>query len=145
MDFLHQPKNSIDVKILADRGKGYGMESFILDGNNILEVYSKISKLAESVRKRPRPILVEFKTFRMRGHEEASGTKYVPKELLNAWSLKDPVVNFQEYLRKENILTEKQEVAIKEDIVHEINENLKLAYDEEAITANEATELNDVL
>ncbi|WP_245977212.1 alpha-ketoacid dehydrogenase subunit alpha/beta [Ichthyenterobacterium magnum] len=137
-------KEQYRCKDIADRGKGYGMESFILDGNNILEVYSKISKLAESVRKRPRPILVEFKTFRMRGHEEASGTKYVPKELLNAWSLKDPVVNFQEYLRKENVLTEKQEVAIKEDIVHEINENLKLAYDEEAITANEATELSDV-
>ena len=87
-------KEQYRCKDIADRGKGYGMESFILDGNNILEVYSKISKLAESVRKRPRPILVEFKTFRMRGHEEASGTKYVPKELLNAWSFKRSCCKF---------------------------------------------------
>ena len=65
---------------------GYGMESHIIDGNNILEVYKKVSKLAESVRKKPRPMLLEFKTFRMRGHEEASGTKYVPQELMDAWA-----------------------------------------------------------
>ena len=66
-------------KDLADRGKAYGMDAFVLDGNNIIEVYTKTQKLAESIRKRPRPILIEFKTFRMRGHEEASGTKYVPE------------------------------------------------------------------
>jgi 2-oxoisovalerate dehydrogenase E1 component len=131
-------------KDIADKGKGYGMESFVLDGNNIIEVYSKISKLAESIRKRPRPILVEFKTFRMRGHEEASGTKYVPQELLDTWAKKDPIENFQAFLREHNILSEKQEVAIKEGIVHEINEHLQMAFDEETIIANEATELNDV-
>lgn len=131
-------------KDIADRGKGYGMESFVLDGNNIIEVYCKLSKLAESIRKRPRPILVEFKTFRMRGHEEASGTKYVPQDLLDTWAKKDPVENFQAYLREQNILTEKQEVAIKEGIVHEINEHLQMAFDEEVIVADEATELNDV-
>lgn len=84
-----------NCKDLADRGKGYGMESFIIDGNNVVDVYSKISKLAESIRKRPRPILVEFKTFRMRGHEEASGTKYVPEQLMTEWAKKDPVRNFE--------------------------------------------------
>ena len=78
-------------KHLADRGKGYGIESFILDGNNIIETYTKVKKLAESIRKRPRPILIEFKTFRRRGHEEASGTKYVPKELMEEWESKDPI------------------------------------------------------
>ncbi|MFK7782381.1 thiamine pyrophosphate-dependent enzyme [Psychroserpens sp.] len=131
-------------KDIADRGKGYGMESFVLDGNNVVEVYTKIKKLAQSIRKRPRPILVEFKTFRMRGHEEASGTKYVPKELMQAWAKKDPVENFQAYLKDEKILNEKQEVAIKEGIVHEINENLKIAFDEAPIEANLTTELNDV-
>jgi len=131
-------------KDIADRGKGYGMESFIIDGNNIIEVYSKIKKLAQSIRKRPRPILIEFKTFRMRGHEEASGTKYVPKELMQEWSKKDPVENFQAYLKDEKILTEKQEVAIKEGIVHEINENLQIAFDEAPIEADLTTELNDV-
>ncbi|NRA91127.1 MAG: dehydrogenase, partial [Psychroserpens sp.] len=131
-------------KDLADRGKGYGMESFVLDGNNVVEVYTKIKKLTESIRKRPRPILVEFKTFRMRGHEEASGTKYVPKELMQEWAKKDPVENYQDFLRKQKILTEKQEVAIKEGIMHEIHDNLQIAFDEAPIEPNEATELNDV-
>ncbi|MCB0383186.1 MAG: dehydrogenase, partial [Psychroserpens sp.] len=131
-------------KDIADRGKGYGMEAFVLDGNNIVEVYSKIKKLAQSIRKRPRPILVEFKTFRMRGHEEASGTKYVPKELMQEWAKKDPVENFQAFLKTEKVLTEKQEVAIKEGIVHEINEHLQMAFDEPSIEADVTTELNDV-
>ncbi|SDS42288.1 2-oxoisovalerate dehydrogenase E1 component [Formosa sp. Hel1_31_208] len=131
-------------KDLADRGKGYGMESFILDGNNVVEVYTKIQKLAASIRKRPRPILIEFKTFRMRGHEEASGTKYVPKELLQQWAKKDPIENFQSYLRAQKILTEKQEVAIKEGIMHEIHEHLQMAFDEAPIVADVDTELKDV-
>jgi 2-oxoisovalerate dehydrogenase E1 component len=73
---------------LAERGAGYGMESHILDGNNILEVYQKIGEIAKSMRENPRPVLVEFKTFRMRGHEEASGTKYVPQELMDMWAKK---------------------------------------------------------
>lgn len=129
---------------IADRGKGYGMESHIIDGNNILEVYIKVSELAESVRKEPRPILLEFKTFRMRGHEEASGTKYVPQELMDFWASKDPIENYQSYLRAENILTEEVEVQLKEDIVHEINEHLQIAFDEEPIQVDLATELNDV-
>jgi len=129
---------------IADKGVGYGMESHIIDGNNIIEVYTKVSELAESVRENPRPILLEFKTFRMRGHEEASGTKYVPQELLDFWGAKDPLENFQAYLRAENILTEQDEVRFKEDIVHEINEHLQLAYDEAPITVDLETELKDV-
>ncbi len=129
---------------IADKGKGYGMESYIIDGNNIVEVYAKVSELAESVRENPRPILLEFKTFRMRGHEEASGTKYVPQELMDTWAAKDPIENFQAYLRAENILTEKDEVAFKEAIVHEINEHLQMAFNEPAISPDLQTELNDV-
>lgn len=131
-------------KDIADRGKGYGMESFIIDGNNIIEVYSKIKKLAQSIRKRPRPILIEFKTFRMRGHEEASGTKYVPEELMQEWAKKDPVENFEAYLKDQKILTEKQNNAIKEGIVHEITENLQIAFDEAPIESDVTNELNDV-
>jgi 2-oxoisovalerate dehydrogenase E1 component len=133
-----------NCKNIADRGKGYGIESFIIDGNNILDVYSKLTKLAESIRKRPRPILIEFKTFRMRGHEEASGTKYVPKDLMEQWALKDPLVNYQAYLKEEGILTEKDEVKIKEDIMKEIHDGLEKAYAEEAIAPDLTTELNDV-
>ena len=133
-----------NCKHIADRGKGYGMESFIIDGNNIIEVYDKVSKLAASIRKRPRPILIEFKTFRMRGHEEASGTKYVPQDLMDAWAKKDPVVNFQAYLKDLGILNEKTEVVFKEEIIHEINENLDKAGAEPAIVPNLTNELNDV-
>ncbi|TDY12281.1 2-oxoisovalerate dehydrogenase E1 component [Meridianimaribacter flavus] len=133
-----------NCKDLADRGKGYGMESFIIDGNNVVDVYSKISKLAESIRKRPRPILVEFKTFRMRGHEEASGTKYVPEQLMTEWAKKDPVRNFEVYLKEQKILTEKEDTILRDNILNEINENLQLAYDEEEITPNVTNELNDL-
>jgi len=129
---------------LADRGKGYGMESHIIDGNNILEVYHTLLKLSKSMRKKPRPILLEFKTFRMRGHEEASGTKYVPKELMEHWAAKDPIENFAAYLREQGVLTEEYEVAYKKEVVQEINENLKIAFNEPAITSTESIELNDV-
>ena len=133
-----------NCKDLADRGKGYGMESFIIDGNNVVDVYSKISKLAESIRKRPRPILVEFKTFRMRGHEEASGTKYVPEQLMTEWAKKDPVRNFEVYLKEQKILTEKEDTILRDNILNEINENLQLAYDEEEIIPSVTNELNDL-
>jgi 2-oxoisovalerate dehydrogenase E1 component len=129
---------------IADRGRGYGMESLIIDGNNILEVYNKVSEIAEDIRKKPRPMLLEFKTFRVRGHEEASGTKYVPRELMDAWAKKDPLEIYQAYLRDNNILSEEEEVRIKEAIVHEINDNLKIANDEERIVPDMETELNDV-
>lgn len=129
---------------IADRGKGYGMESHIIDGNNIIEVYKKVSDIAKSIRKNPRPVLLEFKTFRMRGHEEASGTKYVPQDLMDAWAKKDPVNNFQAFLRDSNILSETEEVSIKENIVHEINEHLQMAFNEDTIIPNKSIELNDV-
>ncbi|WP_223034566.1 alpha-ketoacid dehydrogenase subunit alpha/beta [Hanstruepera marina] len=129
---------------IADRGLGYGMESHIIDGNNAIEVYTKVSEIADSIRENPRPVLLEFKTFRMRGHEEASGTKYVPQDLMDAWAKKDPVENFQAFLRDANILSEREEVAIKEAIVHEINEHLQKAFDEEIISPIESVELNDV-
>ncbi len=120
------------------------MESHILYGNNILEVYSEISRLAASMRKDPRPVLVEFKTFRMRGHEEASGTKYVPEELMEEWAAKDPVDNFREYLRSKNILSESLDAEISEEIKQEIDRDLKRANSEPAVDFTETEELNDV-
>ena len=131
-------------KDIADKGIGYGMESHIIDGNNILEVHTTLTKLAKSVRKKPRPILLEFKTFRMRGHEEASGTKYVPQDLMDKWARKDPIENYHEFLKKDNILSEKLDVLIKENIVLEINEHLKIAFNEEKITSSIENELSDV-
>lgn len=137
-------KEQYNCKDLADRGKGYGMDSFILEGNNIIEVYTKMLKLAESLRKRPRPILVEFKTFRMRGHEEASGTKYVPAELMAEWEAKDPITNFRNFLLTQRVLTPAKDEEYHNDIKKEIEEGLKLAFEEEVIIPNESVELNDV-
>ena len=131
-------------KHIADRGKGYGMESFILDGNNIIETYTKVKKLAESIRKRPRPILIEFKTFRRRGHEEASGTKYVPNELMKEWEAKDPIENFRSYLFSKKILNQEIEEQYNSEIKADIDRSLESAYAEEAITPNKSDELNDV-
>jgi 2-oxoisovalerate dehydrogenase E1 component len=137
-------KDQFKCENIADKGNGYGIESHIIDGNNIVEVYFKISKIADEVRKNPHPVLLEFKTFRMRGHEEASGTKYVPKEILETWAKKDPIENFQQFLRNEKILTEIQEVEIKNDFARLINDNLKIAFAEDEQIFNLTKELNDV-
>jgi len=129
---------------LADRGKGYGMENHIIDGNNILEVYTKVQALVEDMRINPRPVLLEFKTFSMRGHEEASGTKYVPQDLIDAWAIKDPIENFKTYLESEGILNEAIEAELREQFKQEINDNLKLAFDEPEIEIDLSTELGDV-
>jgi 2-oxoisovalerate dehydrogenase E1 component len=129
---------------LADKGVGYGMESHIIDGNNILEVFEELTEIVNSIRKKPRPILIEFKTFRMRGHEEASGTKYVPKELMEMWAEKDPVDTYRRYLIKQNILTAEQDELWKEEIKKEIEDNLLIANTEAEIKASYENELNDV-
>ena len=142
---LSTPTNEqYNCKNIADKGVGYGMESHIIDGNNIVEVYIKVSDIAESVRQNPRPVLLEFKTFRMRGHEEASGTKYVPQELLDTWASKDPVINFQSFLKDKGVLDEALEVIIKEEILNEINSNLEISFNEVDVASNEINELNDV-
>ena len=129
---------------LADRGIGYGMESHIIDGNNILEVYNKVKALTEDMRINPRPVLLEFKTFRMRGHEEASGTKYVPTELIEAWEAKDPLVNFEAFLTSEGILSEEMIANFTTEFKAEIDENLDIAFNEPTIKSDLTTELNDV-
>lgn len=131
-------------KDLMDRGVGYGMESYQIDGNNILEVFTRVSEIAESLRENPRPVLIEFLTFRMRGHEEASGTKYVPEELMNEWELKDPIKNFRSYLLDENVLSEEVDADFHSEIRREIDENLQMAFDETTISSSESEELHDV-
>lgn len=129
---------------LADKGIGYGMESHIIDGNNILEVYNKIAELKASLAENPRPVLLEFKTFRMRGHEEASGTKYVPQELMDEWAKKDPVSNYKEYLINVGVLSEELDAELKSVIKKEIDKNWAITQDEPDFEANLEEELNDV-
>jgi 2-oxoisovalerate dehydrogenase E1 component len=106
---------------LADKAVGYGMEGYIIDGNNIAEVYLRIKALAEDIRKNPRPLLVECKTFRMRGHEEASGTKYVPQELFNTWAQKDPIAQLESVLIANNWTDKAAMHTLQEKIKNEIN------------------------
>jgi 2-oxoisovalerate dehydrogenase E1 component len=129
---------------LADKGVGYGMESHIIDGNNILEVYIKIAELKASMQENPRPVLLEFKTFRMRGHEEASGTKYVPQELMDMWAIKDPISNYQTFLKNEGILTEAQDEVFRAEIKQEIDAHWAITQAEPDFEADLNEELNDV-
>ncbi len=129
---------------IADKGIGYGIESKTIDGNNILEVYTEISTIAADLRQNPRPFLLECKTFRMRGHEEASGTKYVPQELMDEWAKKDPIANFENYLLTNKLISVKDIVNIKDAITDEINEGVKILSGHESIDVNTSLELGDV-
>ena len=129
---------------LADKGVGYGMESHIIDGNNILDVYTKIKALKDSMIENPRPILLEFKTFRMRGHEEASGTKYVPQELMDMWAEKDPIENFRKYLKLTDVLSEEVDEQIRAEIKAEIDEHWAITQAAPEVVADLHEELNDV-
>ncbi|PCE63788.1 alpha-ketoacid dehydrogenase subunit alpha/beta [Sediminicola luteus] len=129
---------------IADKGIGYGMEAHIVDGNNILEVYHTVEKIRADIKKNPRPVLLEFKTFRMRGHEEASGTKYVPQELMDTWAHKDPITNYETYLLAKGVLNQAQIDDIQSGIKEEIETNLKIAFDEPAVTADTQTEMGAV-
>lgn len=142
---LSTPTNEqYKCKNLVDRALGYGIEGVQLDGNNILAVYDNLSELAESIRENPRPVLVECLTFRMRGHEEASGTKYVPQHLFDEWVKKDPVQNFENYLLSENVLNEDAIATIKSKFKAEIEADVELAFNEPEPIANDATELDDM-
>ena len=129
---------------LVDRAIGYGMEGRRIDGNNILEVYHTISEIAEDIRKKPRPVLIECMTFRMRGHEEASGTKYIPTELFTKWAKKDPVNNFERYLLEENILNADLILQIRAEFKQEIERDIEQVFAEEDIVADISSEIADM-
>ncbi len=129
---------------LADRGIGYGMEAHIVDGNNVLEVYHQIRKTALDLRENPRPVLIECKTFRMRGHEEASGTKYVPDELMQEWAERDPVTKFEEFILQEGISSEEQIENWKAEFKEQINSNWQSAEEAPDVDPSESGELNAV-
>lgn len=142
---LSTPSNEqFRCKQFIDKAIGYGMEGMQVDGNNILEVYHAVAKIKKDISENLRPVLLECMTFRMRGHEEASGTKYVPKELMEQWALKDPVENYQSFLRSEGVLTEELETQIKQKITQEISVGLEKAFAEEEIKFNLENEVGDV-
>lgn len=126
------------------KGPAYHMDSLSIDGNNVLEVYHTIADIRRSIIERPRPFLLECNTFRMRGHEEASGTKYVPQELFEEWAQKDPIENYERYLLSEGVLSQESLEAMRTQIKAEIDEGLKLAFDESPVEFSEQVELGDL-
>jgi 2-oxoisovalerate dehydrogenase E1 component len=142
---LSTPSNEqFRCKQFIDKAIGYGIEGVQVDGNNVLEMYDTVKNLAESLRKKPRPILLECITFRMRGHEEASGTKYVPKELMETWAKKDPLENYEQFLLKEKVIDQKSVDSLRKKIKKEIDEGLAIAFEETYPEASTEREMNDV-
>jgi 2-oxoisovalerate dehydrogenase E1 component len=142
---LSTPKlEQFRCKNLVDKAIGYGIEGIQIDGNNILEVYDTINQLAMEIRKDPRPVLVECLTFRMRGHEEASGTKYVPQELFDEWEKKDPLSNYETYLIEQGILTSDTVIDIKIQVKRDIGLEVEEAFDETEPIANAVQEEKDM-
>ena len=137
-------KEQYNCAHISDKGIGYGMRSLRIDGNNIIEVYQTISKLAKELRANPEPVLLECVTFRQRGHEEASGVKYVPKDLMAYWKERDPVNNFEQFLLGEGIIDEAYISNLKAGIKAEINETVEIAFAEEVPTADAPRELADL-
>lgn len=142
---LSTPSNEqFRCESFADKGIGYGIEGISIEGNNVLEVYDTIRQLAESMREKNRPIILECRTFRMRGHEEASGTKYVPKELMETWAKKDPLENYEQYLINEKIIDTQYVEKTRKKFKKEIEDGLAIAFTESHPAADSATEINDV-
>lgn len=142
---LSTPSNEqFRCKQFTDKGVGYGMDAFQIDGNNILEVYHSVQQIADSLRKKPRPFLLECISFRMRGHEEASGTKYYPDGLQEEWAKKDPVTNYELYLKNIGVISEQQIEKIREEIKQEIHDELEIAFAEPKVAVSTEFELNDI-
>ncbi len=129
---------------LIDRAKGYGMEGVSIDGNNIIQVYDTIKGVREYCIKEQKPYLIECRTFRMRGHEEASGTKYVPKNLMEEWGKKDPIKNFEQFLVNEKVITEMEIADIRNTLKTHIESELAIAYSAKSLIPNRLEELKDV-
>ncbi len=129
---------------LVDKAKGYGMEGVQIDGNNLLSVYDTIKGVREFCIKHQKPYLIECMTFRMRGHEEASGTKYVPQDLFRLWEQKDPIKNYEHYLIDTAVITERQIEAIRNEFKEKIEAELEIGFKTKPIVADTETELEEL-
>ena len=132
------------IENLADRAAGYNMDSYVIDGNNIVDVYNCLMKVSEKMRSDNKPVLIEFKTFRMKGHEEASGQAYIDPEIIEEWAKKDPIKHFEEFLIKSKHLNSKTLKVIKNDLEKEIDSNWDKAKSYNETQFDENLELNDV-
>ncbi len=128
-------------KQFIDKGIGYGMEARQVDGNNLLEVYHEVQSIRKEIKKKPRPFLLECITFRMRGHEEASGTKYYPEGLQDKWKPKDPVDSFEAFVLKEKLFTAEELEGLKKNFKDEVSKAFEVAMAEPSISFSEDREL----
>ena len=143
---LSTPVNEqYNCKNISDKGIGYGIKSYNIDGNNIIEVFTKIKEIKKIIKKKPQPVLIELMTFRIRGHEEASGTKYVPKEMIEYWEKRDPIINYEAFLLDSDILNKKEIVKIKKKFTQVIENDIKKANAQSKIVPSLTKEINDVL
>ena len=143
---LSTPVNEqYNCKNISDKGIGYGIKSYNIDGNNIIEVFSKIKEIKKIIQKKPQPVLIEFMTFRIRGHEEASGTKYVPKEMIEFWTKKDPILNYETFLIESDILNKKEILKIKRKFTKIIENDIRKANLQTKIIPSIQKEIDDVL
>ncbi|MBV6397706.1 MAG: dehydrogenase E1 component subunit alpha/beta [Ignavibacteriales bacterium] len=131
-------------KHLFQKAEGYGIEGYLIDGNNLLEVYNTVTNLADSIRKNPRPVILECLTFRMRGHEEASGVKYVPKELFELWGKKDPLINYESFLTEAGVLSQGTIFDLRNEYKKKIDDAVDIAFSQPPVEPNDEHELNDV-
>ena len=129
---------------LADRGAGYNIDSYVVDGNNVVDVYNCIKDVSKKIRSTNKPTLIEFKTFRMKGHEEASGQAYIDPEIIEEWANRDPIKHFEEFLLKSKYLNRKSIKSIKNDLENEIDSNWGKARSYDEIQFDEKVELKDV-
>ncbi len=129
---------------LVDKAKGYGMEGVQIDGNNLLSVYDTIKGVREFCIKHQKPYLIECMTFRMRGHEEASGTKYVPQDLFRLWEQKDPIKNYEHYLVETAVLNEMKVAEIRNEFKDKIESELVVGFNTKPVVADTEGELEDV-
>ncbi len=129
---------------LVDKARGYGMEGVTIDGNNILAVYDTIKGVREFCIKHQKPYLIECMTFRMRGHEEASGTKYVPQDLFRLWEQKDPIKNYEKYLIEAGVMNEMKVAEIRNEFKEKIESELKIGIDTKPVIADTEEEMEDV-
>jgi 2-oxoisovalerate dehydrogenase E1 component len=142
---LSTPSNEqFKCKQFIDKGIGYGMKAVQVNGNNVLEVISTMRALGDEIRKEPKPVLLELMTFRMRGHEEASGTKYYPEGIQEEWEEFDPVTNYTAFLMKEGVLNTELYDEIAADIKNEIQKGLDIAFEEPRVSPNVDNELEDL-
>lgn len=132
------------MKSFVDKGIGYGIDAVSINGNNFLEVYETVKYWAEEIRENPRPILIECMTFRMRGHEEASGTAYYPEGLIESWEDKDPILQFENLLKEKGVVTDTSIEEYRKELSDLVLKELEIADNYPPIVPSKETELLDV-